>query len=101
MSAVRLVFFRRLAPCSFVTEETYACYASRELHLYSNSLNGTLPSCISSMTALQDLQLYSNVLSGPIPTAMSYLTKLSILRLQYNTFSGAFPGQLGLLPNLM
>ncbi len=51
--------------------------AHSALQLYVNSgLSGTIPSTISSMTALTLLDLSSNALNGTIPTVIGSLTNL-------------------------
>lgn len=65
------------------------------LNLSSNSLNGTLPSTIGYLTALQNFSLASNSLSGPIPKSLGSLTALRHLDLSNNQLNGAVPDFIG------
>lgn len=59
------------------------------LSLRSNSLNGHLPSDISSLPSLRFLFLQHNNFSGQIPTKFS--PRLVVLDLSFNTFNGQIP----------
>lgn len=90
-----------------------------EVQLWSNNLQGPLPSAISGLTRLQNaylccnqisgaipesigslgqlvrLYLYSNALTGPLPESLGQLSSLEELRLGYNQIAGALPSAMG------
>ncbi|MBN2416026.1 T9SS type A sorting domain-containing protein [bacterium] len=70
------------------------------LTLYNNNLNGTIPSEIGVMTALQTLVLEQNHLSGSIPSSLGGCAALVYLDLYDNELTGSIPSQLGNLTNL-
>ncbi|XP_057819335.2 probable leucine-rich repeat receptor-like protein kinase At1g35710 [Cryptomeria japonica] len=55
-----------------------------EIDLSENQLNGSLPSCLSSLSSLIELHLSGNGLSGNIPLSSS----LAVLDLSANNFEG-------------
>ncbi|KAJ9548343.1 hypothetical protein OSB04_020886 [Centaurea solstitialis] len=63
------------------------------LHLDSFELSGSLPD-ISSMDALETIDLHNNSLIGTIPTYLGTMTKLKELNLASNKFSGPIPTSL-------
>ncbi len=71
-----------------------------ELNLYNNSLSGTLPSELGSLSNLQRLILESNSLSGTLPSELGSLSNLQRLNLYNNSLSGTLPSELGSLSNL-
>ena len=51
-----------------------------QLQLYGNSLDGSLPSEVGSLTRMSSyFQLYSNALTGPIPTQFGALSEMTII----------------------
>ncbi len=70
------------------------------LYLGSNSLSGTLPSELGSLSNLQDLSLEENSLSGTLPSELGSLSNLQVLNLDRNSLSGTLPSELGSLSNL-
>ncbi|CAL5348592.1 unnamed protein product [Camellia sinensis] len=70
------------------------------LQLPNNSLYGTIPSHIGSLSRLTVLILALNDLSGTIPTEIGQLTNLRILFLNRNQIGGSIPQQIGLLNSL-
>jgi hypothetical protein len=70
------------------------------LHLYVNSLTGTIPEGIGSMGSLVEIFLYTNDLSGSIPSSIGSLSKMINLQVQYNHFTGSVPPSLGNLSAL-
>ena len=73
------------------------------LDLTSNSLRGTLPSALGSLTNLEYLELYNNAISGQIPAQLGNLTNLRELNLGsegYSRLTGRIPTSLGNLTNL-
>ena len=73
---------------------------SRDLFLDNNALNGTFPSAMLSMTALQQLAMDSNQFSGAIPDAISLLSNLETLTLSDNLFNSTLPSTIGQLSQL-
>ena len=63
----------------------------KELFLFNNNLNGTLPSEIGDLTELESLNFNSNQLSGKIPNEIGNLVNLTYMQMAYNQFSGPFP----------
>eukprot|EP00752_Nemacystus_decipiens_P016125 g14419.t2 len=70
------------------------------LALFSNNLQGPIPSELGNLTALEELRLSGNQLTGPIPEELGKLTALKELYLNGNKLSGAIPAQLGALTKL-
>ena len=64
-------------------------------------LNGTIPSALGNLPALQALELTSSGLTGGIPAALGNLTNLQYLWLYNNQLTGGIPAALGNLTNLM
>ncbi len=71
-----------------------------ELSLNNNSLSGTIPSELGSLSNLQELSLNRNSLSGTIPSELGSLSNLQELSLDRNSLSGTIPSELGSLSNL-
>ncbi|CUG91026.1 GP46-like surface antigen, putative, partial [Bodo saltans] len=71
------------------------------LDLYSNSIQGTLPSSWCSMSALQYLDLYSNSLSGTLPASWGNMSGLQQLYLGNNSLSGTLPASWGNMSHLV
>jgi Leucine-rich repeat (LRR) protein len=63
-----------------------------------DTISGTIPSCLGSMTNLKYLTL-SGQLSGPIPSSLGSLANLQTLRLG-GSFTGPIPSTIGSLTNL-
>jgi len=72
----------------------------RELFLYNNKLNGTIPKEIGELKNLAKILLGNNQLTGEIPSSFGNLSNLEDLRLPNNTLSGIIPSSLGNLLNL-
>ena len=64
---------------------------------YSGMLDGSLPSQLGLLTALDDVDLDLNYLSGSLPTQLGALTLLTELDLSANSLSGSLPTQLAAL----
>ena len=65
------------------------------IHLWSNQLNGQIPSEIGQFNALTYLHLGANELSGTIPAEIGNLKALEWLSLHSNQLSGAIPAGIG------
>ncbi|MBC6473959.1 MAG: hypothetical protein GDA48_15075 [Hormoscilla sp. GM102CHS1] len=70
-----------------------------EISLY-NSMSGTLPSELGSLSNLQILNLNANALSGALPSELGSLSNLQSLYLGGNDLNGTLPPELGSLSNL-
>ncbi len=70
------------------------------LYLNNNTLSDTIPAALGDLAALKDLYLNNNTLSGSIPAELENLSALQRLLLHHNTLSGAIPAALGNLTNL-
>ncbi|KAJ9182702.1 hypothetical protein P3X46_006665 [Hevea brasiliensis] len=71
-----------------------------EIHLFGNSLYGTIPSYIANLSKLTFLQLDLNDISGSIPSEISSLTSLGFLALSENLITGSIPQEIGMLNSL-
>ncbi|MCO5552293.1 hypothetical protein L7F22_027618 [Adiantum nelumboides] len=65
------------------------------LDLSTNFFTGSIPSSISSSTALRLLNFSCNTLSGPLPPAFSQLINLRGLYLSDNNLTGSIPAEFG------
>ncbi|KAF6252378.1 hypothetical protein COO60DRAFT_1704324 [Scenedesmus sp. NREL 46B-D3] len=63
----------------------------RELLLYDNAIEGTLPAEALAATGLRRLNLSGNKLTGTLPNAVSALSSLEGLGLARNSFEGSVP----------
>ncbi|KAG7344981.1 RHS repeat-associated core domain containing protein [Nitzschia inconspicua] len=73
----------------------------KNLHLYENSLTGTIPEFLSRMQSLEILFLSSNKFSGSIPKEISRLSRtLKGLYLSDNDFAGSIPTQMCIMTSL-
>ncbi|XP_027364714.1 receptor-like protein EIX2 [Abrus precatorius] len=61
------------------------------LNLAHNHLSGKIPSKIQQMKSLESIDFSNNNLYGPIPTSMSNMDSLGFLNLSNNNFSGPIP----------
>ncbi|ESW15410.1 hypothetical protein PHAVU_007G070400 [Phaseolus vulgaris] len=61
------------------------------LNLSHNHLSAKIPNNIQKMKSLESLDFSNNNLSGPIPTNMSIMDNLGFLNLSYNNLSGSIP----------
>jgi len=73
---------------------------AEHVFLYSNGLDGTIPTTIGFLTELRSLALHSNELHGGVPTELGLLTALQKLSLHGNALSGLLPTELGRLSDL-
>jgi len=71
-----------------------------EIKLKNNSMSGTIPSELGSLSNLQILDLYNNSMSGTIASELGSLSNLQILDLYNNSLSGTIASELGSLSNL-
>ncbi|KAG5546786.1 hypothetical protein RHGRI_018831 [Rhododendron griersonianum] len=65
------------------------------LDLSYNSLSGTIPENLGSLTFLQVLNLGHNKLTGTIPSSLGNLKAVGVLDLSHNHLEGFIPGSLG------
>lgn len=63
----------------------------KEMILAGNRLTGTLPSCLSDLSALEDFSLKDNLMSGQIPTELGEIQSLQTIHLAGNELSGKVP----------
>lgn len=70
------------------------------LSLDQSGLDGTIPSGLGSISALEVLSLSGNDLSGTIPTELGNLSNLTELSVDANRLTGEIPAELGNLANL-
>ena len=70
------------------------------LRLWNESLNGTIPAGLSSLTGLKALYLAFNQLTGTIPAELGTMTGLTHLGLMNNRLTGQIPVELRNLTNL-
>ena len=72
------------------------CYSDGyvdRISLYSNSLQGTIPTELGLLTSLQRLSVPYNSLTGMIPTELGLLTSLQRLYVDDNSLTGAVPNE--------
>jgi len=72
----------------------------QDLWLDDNSLTGTIPSSLGSLSELQRLYLQGNSLTGTIPPSLGELSELYRLYLYDNSLSSTIPSELGSLTSL-
>ncbi|GJP55279.1 hypothetical protein CLOM_g14259 [Closterium sp. NIES-68] len=70
------------------------------LDLSNQSLNGTIPSILSTLARLTHLNLSRNEFSGAVPKFLSSLLRMETLDLSYNQLSGPVPSFLRTLRRL-
>jgi Leucine-rich repeat (LRR) protein len=73
----------------------------REISLWSNNLQGTIPVQIGSLSGLYSLGLSDNQLAGTIPPELGNVSNLTFLNLSSNQLSGSLPPSLGGLTSLV
>ena len=59
--------------------------------LQKQSLTGSIPAGIGSLSKLQHLWLYTNEINGPLPAELGNLSDLETLMLSHNNLSGQIP----------
>jgi Leucine-rich repeat (LRR) protein len=67
--------------------------------VFNNSLTGTIPSVLGTMTSLKTIAVTYNRLNGSIPN-FSSLTKLTLFAVDNNAIDGTIPSFVGLWPLL-
>ena len=70
------------------------------LRLYSNNLNGQIPSELSALSSLNKLSFSNNKLEGTVPESLGELSELDYLDLSNNRLDGTVPLSLGGLSSL-
>jgi Leucine-rich repeat (LRR) protein len=68
-----------------------------ELWVDQNSLHGTLPTFLGSLSTLASFSVTQNLLSGTFPTQLAKLTDMKQMWYYSNKFSGSFPNELSTL----
>ena len=63
----------------------------KEMILAGNRLTGTLPSCLSDLSALEDFSVKDNLMSGKIPTELGEIQALQTIHFAGNELSGKVP----------
>jgi len=63
----------------------------RELILANNQLTGSLPSCVSRLSAMTDFSVKNNAMTGTIPSSLAKLSDLETIHMAGNRLSGVFP----------
>ena len=66
----------------------------QEMILAGNEIMGTLPSCLSRLTALEDFSVKDNLMSGGIPTELGEMQALQTIHLAGNDFTGNVPSSI-------
>jgi len=70
------------------------------LRMAANNLNGTLPSSLGSLNALDTILMSDNHLTGGIPASLGLLSELRFLDMVNDNLTGEIPTELGDLINL-
>ena len=80
----------------------YAASASSgNLILCGNSISGSIPTTIGSLTKLETVLLYDNSITGTIPTEIGTMTNLEVFDVHQNGLSGTIPTEIGMATNLL
>ena len=87
------IFFFFVPPFDFFQQ-------SEQIFLTDNTIYGTIPSEMSSLSQLERLLLPRNQLSGRIPSQIGLFEKLEVLSLGRNILSNGIPSEIGMLTNL-
>ena len=74
-------------------------HSTDSLDLFNNSLTGSFPSEVGSLSSLQYLNVGSNQFAGRVPTELGKLTGIATFRLEDNSFTGSMPSELRRLIN--
>ncbi|XP_059629657.1 MDIS1-interacting receptor like kinase 2-like [Cornus florida] len=79
----------------------FSCFPHlRTIFLYNNSLYGTIPNHIGTLSKLTYLDLSFNFLSGSIPSEIGKLMSLNVIALAKNNLTGPIPATMWNLTNL-
>jgi len=70
------------------------------LRLDSNKLSGTIPSTIGQLDNVRELDMHDNAIGGTIPSEVSGLRSASLLYLDHNQLHGQIPCSIGELEQL-
>jgi len=71
------------------------------LSVAENMLTGTLPTEIGNLSALHEMNFFANRLEGAIPTEIGHLQSLEFLFLFENALTGTIPAEIWKLPELI
>jgi len=71
------------------------------LLMYDNQLTGSIPAGLGNLANLEWMWLFNNQLNGPIPAQLGDLVKLEKLDLSNNQLNGSIPAAIGDLANLI
>ena len=71
------------------------CVKVKELYLWGNQLEGSIPDELGDCAAMEDLQLADNKLTGRVPASLGKCAKLKVLYLWGNQLEGSIPDELG------
>ena len=63
----------------------------KAINLSSNSLSGSLPTCLGNLSHLQDFSVLHNQITGTLPTELNQWTDLQRLHTAYNLLEGSVP----------
>ncbi|GAY69411.1 hypothetical protein CUMW_271760 [Citrus unshiu] len=79
----------------------FSCFPNlKSLDLWNNSLSGSIPPQIGSLSKLKCLYLHGNNLTGTIPKEIGSLRNLEMPFLSSNNLNGIIPKEIGSLRNL-
>jgi Leucine-rich repeat (LRR) protein len=67
----------------------------RRLYLHRNSLTGSIPAALTSLSHLEWLTLWQNQLSGDVPEGFGAMPNLVVLDLDRNQLTGGVPDDIG------
>jgi hypothetical protein len=86
-------------PCGASAWRGVTCSGGRVSQVIINwrNIQGTLPTTLGNLEALEYLSLTRNCLTGSLPTELGRLTGMVSLEISYNSLVGSLPSDLGLL----
>jgi hypothetical protein len=87
-------------PCVATTGTSGKGVLATAVDLSGQSLTGTIPPEISTLTAVTALGLLNNILTGTMPSDIGAMTALNVLILNNNKLTGSVPPEFGELTGL-